>query len=252
MQYSYYSVADVPVPQIRDRATQTIRYDCTKCDSRFSSKMYLYHHEASHQTIFACPFRCALFSNKPDFQRHVRSHTEKRYLPCSKCNKTFTDVTEYVSHVKEHTEKPMINCPYCTAKFIHLSEHRKHVRSHLKRKFVHVYDTKTLDNEKVRVMPRKICIQQERNEMFIFEANSPVSDAVEVITGDCNRSDREECESEQPVTKSPPTSISTPSGVRKRIPKSSQMSISTQTEKVRKLKNVAVQRGYESTSNSGN
>lgn len=117
---------------------QTIRYDCAKCDSIFTSRLYLHHHEASaHNRIFHCPFCESLFSNKADYATHVIAHKEKRILNCAFCRKVFYDVDEYAIHTKLHTEPFMYKCDKCSAMFSQLSKLRTHSAIHVNRKFFH-------------------------------------------------------------------------------------------------------------------
>lgn len=124
--------------QTRSQLTQTVRYDCSKCDSFFTTRLYLHQHESTaHNRIFHCPFCEALFSNKDDFGVHLIAHTEKKHLPCSFCKKVFHDVDEYATHVKLHTEPFMYKCDKCSAMFSQLSKLRTHSAAHVNRKFIH-------------------------------------------------------------------------------------------------------------------
>lgn len=124
---------------VSNQMTQTVRYECAKCDSLFTSRVYLHQHEASvHNRLLHCPFCAALFSNKADFRVHVSAHTEKRYLPCAMCKKVFHDVAEYTTHARLHREPFLHRCDRCDGLFAQLSGLRAHEAAHATAaKFVH-------------------------------------------------------------------------------------------------------------------
>lgn len=143
--YQYFDVdenglADIPpnYSLVSHQQTQTVRYECSKCDSLFTSRIFLHHHEASvHNQMFLCPFCPVLFSNKPDFRVHVEAHSEKKYLPCAFCKKVFNQVDEYAAHLKEHREPFMFPCDKCPALFGQYSKLRAHHAVHVQKKFIH-------------------------------------------------------------------------------------------------------------------
>ncbi|KAI1749840.1 hypothetical protein F4782DRAFT_511720 [Xylaria castorea] len=104
---------DPPKRKVVTTAKSEAKYECAKCDKKFTRNHNLQNHLRSHQGVK--PYECKVcnerFTRKPDCDRHERGHGEKKFVCFGSlkngspwgCNKAFGRLDKLVSHFRSKT-----------------------------------------------------------------------------------------------------------------------------------------------------
>ena len=105
------------------------KFQCDLCDSKFSTKGYLYGHKKSHDNqYFDCTLCGSTLKGKHKLKLHVKCH--QTAIKCSQCEKVFKLKGELNRHISlTHTERnERISCKDCDSTFKAKAYFRKHMK----------------------------------------------------------------------------------------------------------------------------
>ncbi|XP_063705720.1 oocyte zinc finger protein XlCOF6-like [Culicoides brevitarsis] len=113
-------------------------FECDECSFVTSKQEFLIKHQVN-QHVPDCqkPFQCEIcskgFITDKEFDRHTKTHTNRKMHPCLSCERQFKTKAEMKEHyVKDHTDyKPFI-CEVCNKGCNHRHSYRRHLRKHEK------------------------------------------------------------------------------------------------------------------------
>lgn len=125
-------------------AARPRNHQCSKCNHKFASEVFLRRHEVIHSelvTVIQNDFdqRCivcdAKFQQKSLLEKHIEKHKialrKNKAKRCLRCDKTFASVSSLLKHLRRHEENKTHKCNVCFKMFAmgqdfidHLNRHR--------------------------------------------------------------------------------------------------------------------------------
>ena len=121
-----------------DTATKRIRCKLTGCpdttylnSSTFGAHVKNWHPEKLHLGVFGekvCPACEGRYTNKGEYNRHIRSHLRRKDFTCVNCALKFSTVFRLEQHVCKQGPNQELHCYWCPSICHSTSTMRKHIR----------------------------------------------------------------------------------------------------------------------------
>ena len=106
------------------------RFMCSNCGEGFQFMSQLRIHSVTHQChakhFCAYPGCFRKFKNKPDLNRHAKSHTSKEHK-CTDCPYQTSDKRNFDSHRSNHSHIEHYFCDTCGKGFIYNTQKKRHL-----------------------------------------------------------------------------------------------------------------------------
>ncbi|KAH8239764.1 hypothetical protein KR032_007589 [Drosophila birchii] len=115
-----------------ERHEQGIEHRCSICESQFANELALRAHinqEHHKLTQIECEICLKVIEPDEDMATHMQKHKVKTHV-CEVCGSYFTQKSQYNVHMRMHTGERPFQCRICHQTFAHSTVLKLHIRKH--------------------------------------------------------------------------------------------------------------------------
>ncbi|KAK7930652.1 hypothetical protein WMY93_007047 [Mugilogobius chulae] len=102
---------------------------CTLCYKTFKSVKALDRHLEFHPGPFTCEICHKDYTDRSNYKKHLRIHSEQKPFRCSVCERGFTQKRHMNEHMRIHTGEKPLSCSQCGMTFRQKNSLMRHVLS---------------------------------------------------------------------------------------------------------------------------